>query len=145
MLVEALDEIVDSYRDDGGGGPADQEGAEGEHHIVQVILQCGTADAEFNGKNYGAEKPRRVQAVFGPPSAAVAAAEVEREAVVNQVTVELSEDAEPEAEGDFGGGAGLVSGSHEGREEGVGTLTCSILDRCKSVTALQARDLGGIL
>jgi hypothetical protein len=99
----------------------DEEGAEGEPHVVPVAMEGGAEDAQSNwvGDEHG--KLKRVQPVLGVPLAAVAGADVQRKSAVDEVAVDLrNQHREPLDEGESSvacGGPAVAAGSEWRLEE----------------------------
>ena len=100
MRLEAFDQVVDRHGNRDRGREADQEGAQREHHVVQMVLERRAEDAQPHGHDDQARHPQRVQPILGLPEPAAAAtaaaaavalppAQPHGQAVVEQDAVDL--------------------------------------------------------
>lgn len=104
IMRKALNNVVDCNRHTSQGSNGDKEDGKCQYHIMQVVLQGCTKDAQSDWVQDKTGNPEHMKTVLRLPGTLIeASGQGERKSVVEPVSVELDDDdSDPVAEGESG-------------------------------------------
>ena len=89
---EAFADVVGGRRHERHGADSDEECAERQDEVVQVVFESCAEETETDGQHEETGDPKTVQTVLGPPDTAATSADPEWQTIAKSVGRELGND-----------------------------------------------------